>query len=204
MTVKGSVLTIAAMAIAMMVGATSAQAASCGGGIGDTDNFTTSTNCGIFAVANPGGNPNASDLNAATAFGLTGWLDLGGSELETTNGNDSLSNLAFSFTSNATNTSGTWSLLDGKSFDPTKAYAFALKGATNHIVYLMNTAISMGTWSNADIPAQGRGGAPGLSNVRLMGTGQLINTPQPIPLPAAAWLLLAGLGGLVVLRRRAP
>ena len=39
---------------------------------------------------------------------------------------------------------------------------------------------------------------PDLSNMRLFGTSEL----SQVPLPAAAWLLIAGLGGLRVVARR--
>ncbi len=131
-------------------------------------------------------------------FGVADWTtDFG--TLNTTNGSDNLSNAFFSVTSNAGNTSGTWSLISGFSFDPTKIYALVLKGGSNgSIAYKLDTSFTSGDWTNADIPLNGGGNTPGLSNIRLYSTGPL----STIPLPAAGWLLIAGLGGLAAMRRR--
>ncbi len=46
------------------------------------------------------------------------------------------------------------------------------------------------------------GNENGLSNYIVFGKGEKDDQPEPVPLPAAAWMLLAGLGGLFALRRR--
>jgi hypothetical protein len=47
---------------------------------------------------------------------------------------------------------------------------------------------------------------PGLIGINPFGQGALVSipgTPPVVPLPAAGWMLLAGIGGLVAMRRRA-
>lgn len=196
-----SVLSSAVVASAITLGAMSAQAATCGGGIGDTENFTTSTDCALPPVGN-GGNAGEGEMNAgAGVFGITSWDLL--EEIATTNGADDIAGSVFSLVSNAGNTGGSWALKDGFSFDPNESYAFVLKGGNNGtIAYLMNTMFRSGSWKNDDLPLNNGGNVPGLSNIRLFGTGDLIETTTPVPLPAAVWMLLAGLAGLGALARR--
>jgi hypothetical protein len=96
--------------------------------------------------------------------------------------------------------SGTWSLNPLFQFDDDEQYAFAIKSANPNavgedgvfnVVYLMNNDVTSGMFNTSDL-------TQGFSNIRLFGTGDL----APIPLPAAGWLLLGGLCGLVAMKRR--
>ncbi len=197
---------------ALMIGLTTPQASavSCGGGVGDTDNFTTSTACATAPSSNKGGNVRAGDLNAGLGlFGVTGWQSL--EKLETTDGRDDIVGDVFELTSNANNSSGTWTLRDGFSFTAGETYAFIMKGAENNIAYLVDPAFSGGVWANDDIPANKLGkAAPGLSNITLFGTSDLVllpPAPQQLtqtPIPAALPLFATAIGaiGFVGWRRR--
>jgi hypothetical protein len=94
---------------------------------------------------------------------------------------------------------GTWSLLPGLTFAKGASYALALKGGPNTIFYQLNTSATSGTWSTADLLVGKKNNQAGLSNIQLYGT----KTPvAPVPLPAAAWLLIGGMAGFGALARR--
>ena len=69
-----------------------------------------------------------------------------------------------------------------------------VKAATTWALYALDGALS-GSWSTAGI-VNGGGRQPGVSHV------SFYNSAAPIPLPAAAWLLLSAVGALGVMRRR--
>lgn len=84
-----------------------------------------------------------------------------------------------------------------------------LKGGPTFSAYeLDTTAGTKGTWRTNGI--RNGDGIPGLSHMTLYHAGSVTGTPRsgtstgpsPVQLPAAGWLLLAGLGGLVTLWRR--
>jgi hypothetical protein len=68
-----------------------------------------------------------------------------------------------------------------------------IKGATDNAAYLMNKAFTSGSWNVVDLDLPNSGGDPDLSNVTLFGTAPL----APVPVPAAGFLLIGALGGLV-------
>ncbi|MFO8126428.1 VPLPA-CTERM sorting domain-containing protein [Yoonia sp.] len=197
----------AAFATAMMLSAQAAGATTieinC-----NTLNFTESTSCIAPVSGGPGGNVTGSVMDEYSntdifttegAFGYTGWDELDGFNIDQDQSLPSTqTGRLFSFTFTVTDgyRSGTWTLNDGYTWGD-GVYAFALKGSNDNAVYLMDTDYTSGTWSMSDI-VTGNDNNPDLSNITLLGTDDL----SPIPLPAAGWLLLMGLGGLGIASRR--
>jgi PEP-CTERM motif len=92
--------------------------------------------------------------------------------------------------------SGIWSFTDatsGKALTHSPAY-MAVKGANTWALYALDGAF-FGEWSTGGI-LNGGGKQPGVSHV------SFYNSVAPVPLPAAVWMLLAGLGSLGVVARR--
>lgn len=184
-------------ACAMMVAVGSAHATpvNCDPGLGmpngpgSTADFTISTECRALSPTT-GGNPQAS---AFDDFGLSGvWSEI--DKVDLPDDKAGLPALAgengfISITTNAAGTSGTWSLND-QFFWGSGNYVFVLKQATSNLGFLMLTSNPQenlsGDWSTLSFNPQG------ISNIQLWGTTDVV----PIPLPAAAWMLLSALGGL--------
>ncbi len=136
-----------------------------------TSQFTTSTAC---EGAFSGNDPN-SDLDGL--FGKTGWVDAG---------------LSFSLTGAGTG-SGTWSVTDWGGLTTVMA---VLKGGPTFAGYLLDLSGTSGTWNTQGLLKGSGGAGPDLSHFAFYTTG-----PSQVPLPAAGWMMLAGLGGLGALRR---
>lgn len=216
---RASLLAVAATAtLALGLAGAPAAAATCSVSSVQTDVGLDSLACVVNVPGGPGSNVTEAEMNGNAVFGKTGWTDLGKIDLP------GLSGGLLEITFDTANKTGTWKLKDGFTFDPAGHYALALKGgavpggpngpngngrpslvlsAVNgtpvaNAVYLLDISNTSGTWSTADLTNAG-GQQPGLSNVTLFGTA------APIPLPAAAWLLIGGIAGLgAVARRRRP
>ncbi len=153
-------------------------------------------------VGPPNGSADAGDLN-----GTNGLLDGGGwSELAKIE--DGSSSLLFSMTLGST--SGTYTI---KSPLAGYDYALALKGGsgkgTNFFAaYLLPASVITDNLSGSDLTGAfsmaaflgltNEGSTPGLSNAVLFNR----ESASPIPLPAAGWLLIVGIGGLAAIKRR--
>jgi hypothetical protein len=178
----------ALLSAAAFAGADRAEAAVC-----STTSVTVSTQCAKADPLGNGGNTTLTEMNGQAIFGKTSWKDLGKINTPATDGAN------FSIAIDSGGKSGTWALADGFRFDVAKHYALVLKGSSDSAVYLLDVLGLSGTWSTADLSTGGKNPQqPALSNVTLFGTGNLV----PVPLPAAAWLLLSGLGALAVAGRR--
>jgi hypothetical protein len=163
-------------------------------------NLTTSTACQDDIPGGPGGNVTTTQMNAfnggAGVFGVSGWTDLG--KIETTSAAGVFPSDYFSVTTNGGNASGTWSLNADYKFTAGASYAFVLKGGTDNVAYLLDSSVTSGSWTNLDLFTPNGKNNAGLSNMTLYGT----TTPAPVPLPAAAWLLVGGIAGLGAVARR--
>jgi hypothetical protein len=92
---------------------------------------------------------------------------------------------------------GSWSFTGGPGLTHTPAY-MAVKAATNWALYALDGALS-GDWSTAGLLTPNGRNQADVSHV------SFYNSAAPIPLPAAGWLMLAGLGSLgALVRRRRP
>lgn len=89
---------------------------------------------------------------------------------------------------------GTWSFTDSSSLSHLPAY-MVVKAATNWALYAVDGALS-GSWSTAGLMTPNGKNQAGVSHV------SFYNSVAAVPLPAAGWLLIAGLGGLGALTRR--
>lgn len=98
-------------------------------------------------------------------------------------------------------TTGTWSYSGGLLGDFSQVMV-ALKGGPSFSLYELENGVTAGNWDTFGI-VKGNGQAgPGLSHFTLYGRGEALPPPSAIPLPGPIWALLAGIGGLVALRRR--
>jgi hypothetical protein len=167
-----------------------ASAASCSASDITTDIGISSLSCVDNVPGGPGGNVKEAQMNANAVSGKTGWMDLGKINTPGTSGG------VLEIT--GAGQSGTWKLSDGNSFDPLAFYSLALKAGRANVVYLLDTSDTSGTWSTAGLMNRG-GQQPALSNITLFGTS---TSPSQVPLPAAAWLLIGGIGALGAASRK--
>jgi hypothetical protein len=89
---------------------------------------------------------------------------------------------------------GSWSFTGDASLTHLPAY-MAVKAATNWALYALDGALA-GSWSTAGLLTPNGKNQAGVSHI------SFYNSVAPVPLPAAGWLLLAGLGGIGALARR--
>jgi hypothetical protein len=91
---------------------------------------------------------------------------------------------------------GTWSFTGNSSLTHSPSY-MVVKAAKNWALYALDGALS-GTWSTAGLMTPNGKNQAGVSHVSFYNS----ESPAPIPLPAAGWLLVAGLAGLGGMARR--
>jgi len=84
---------------------------------------------------------------------------------------------------------------DGSWATPDAVDYVTIKAATSYTIYAVGGA-SSGSWTTMGILNNG-GKQPDVSHISYWSGGSTV-----VPLPAAGWLLLAGLGGLFALRRK--
>lgn len=159
--------------------------------------LSVGADCGDFSV---GQNTDAEDLADAEAFGSAGWSFEEVLAVDPDDFDGTINGMKFSIALAEDGKSGTWFLNNDFFFPAGEDFAFVLKAATTSFTYLVDTSAgTSGTWSTVDITTPGQGNQqPTLSNIRLIGTA----APSVIPLPAAGWLLLGGLGALGALGHR--
>jgi hypothetical protein len=119
-------------------------------------------------------------------FGQTTWNEVG--RVDRPGTEDGTLNLTY----DAGNKSGGWSI-DGNWAGITSAM-LVIKGSNGFIAYLLDLTSTSGTWSTVGLVNNG-GNRPAISHGSLY-------TVAAVPVPAAGFMLLAGIGGLAALRRR--
>ena len=91
---------------------------------------------------------------------------------------------------------GTWSFTASSLLTHLPTY-MVVKASTEWALYALDGALS-GNWTTSGLHTPS-GNQPGVSHISFYNGG---SSPSPVPLPAAAWLLLAGLGGIGAVARR--
>jgi hypothetical protein len=177
---------------------------------------------GAFGKTGKGGKPaNDSNSDLDGLFDIVGWNKI--VKVEERGSSGTGNGVTLTLTDNGSR-SGNWSVDDWGGFTTVMA---VLKGGPSFSAYLLDTTAGIaGTWTTDGILTGGgpqrpvgiignnqrkqRATTPGLSHMTLYSFGgstagavsNEITGPAAVPLPAAGWLLLAGLGGLAALRRR--
>lgn len=101
---------------------------------------------------------------------------------------------AFSFTISGDLKSGTWAY-NPSGDEPYVPHFIAIKGGSGFAVYDI-AGLTSGDWDTAGLLNNG-GQQPEMSHLSFYNSAATV-----VPLPAAAWLLLSGVAGLVALGRR--
>jgi hypothetical protein len=189
---NGIVKSVLAISLAFAAGSASAATVTCGsGGRILTLTTTVAATCVLESTGNLGGNGAGNDVFMAAnpSYLLLDKSD-GSGEIE----DGALTGTPVGL---VTGTNGTFSidLLAGLYSDI--VIGFKMGGNQNRLLtafaFLLPAGITSGEWSFSDQNA--------LSHANIYGL-EADEPPAPVPVPAAGWLLFAGLGGLVAMRRR--
>ncbi|MXQ07684.1 VPLPA-CTERM sorting domain-containing protein [Alphaproteobacteria bacterium GH1-50] len=174
-------------------GAASAATAKCGDALAAL--VTGTSDCEISSTANQDFlNTTPITVNGEAFFGFTDWVYLDKDEGVDVDDETVYSNPEVSSTNylsvNGDGTSGTWAIWEGLASMYSDGMLIFKDGNDTFLTgYLLSgfTGLYGDVFDGKDI-----------SHVTLYGRG----VGQEIPLPAAGWLLLGGLGGLVAMKRR--
>lgn len=154
-----------------------------------------STGSGLACLVNGGQfgtNNSGNDKEPAVESALAAALSLSSIDLKLLGKSDG------GYGSPVSGKSGMWSTPDIVSY-------FTVKAANSFILF-DGANLAAGSWSTSGILNNG-GKQPTVSHISYWKTDQGTppdnqDPPSSVPLPAAGWLLLAGIGGMAAMRRR--
>lgn len=192
-------LVAAGLAGILMSGGASALTLTTGATTCDVSNFTIGGSDSLNCEGAYDGNDSNQNLDGV--FGLNDWTQIVKVDDPATGGTGNGVTLTVG---NPGGTSGTWSVDTWGGFTTVMA---VLKGGPTFSAYELDTTLgTFGSWDTSGILKGNDTPGPGLSHLTLYWTG---TPPDPtggtigaVPLPAAMWLLLAGIGGLAAIGRR--
>jgi len=187
MTLKSILLTLAVSVGALTVQVDMAAAATCSVGSGNGNNATSYTLSEAVGAECFSGNDTNTIVDAFTMFGKTGWV-----LSEKNDGPDGDGVITFTDAPSNGDKSGDWAIDALAGLDH---IVITLKAGSGFGAFLLDLTTAnplTGTWETGK----------GLSHASIYYNGVPDTSINPVPLPAAAWMLLAGLGGLVAIARR--
>lgn len=158
-----------------------------------TSSVTGALSClGIF-------NGNNSNSDVGGLFGIADWSD----EFKIDSNAGTLDFAGTTLT--VSNSDKTWSLSNAGTY---ASMMFVLKGGPTWSAFNMDTSVLGGSWDTQSmLTGEGSRGA-GLSHWSVYVFGERLDnpppdeSPDPVPLPAAGWMLIAGIGAIFSMRRR--
>jgi len=204
-TTIASTLTAAITAL-MVAGGASASTLKTGDTTCAVSQFTVEGVNALDCVGAYKGNDSNSTLGGL--FGITGWTELVKVDRSAGQGTANDVILSVSLGDGDDDKSGSWSVNGWGGYTTVMA---VLKGGPTFSAYKLDTNTgTQGTWTTDGIRTGNGKSFPGLSHMTFYSAGSATEThvsedvtgPSPVPLPAAGWLLLAGIGGLAALRWR--
>lgn len=178
-----------ALAVGMSLLAASASAATCG--IGEIT-FELNTAGGADCIAGNDLGANGVTAQDLEVVGMTGWIL--GDSTDNTAASDGVVTFASAPTTN--DTSGTWELNDFTGY----VVMIVLK-ADNYFAGFSPIIGTSGDWNISFFNSNANGGQGSIEGKELSHASVYYQVSE-VPLPASAFLLLAGIGGIAVLRRK--
>jgi hypothetical protein len=186
-------IAFAALLAAAGFAAAPSQAATC-----SAANVTGSTACQAKMPLGTGAAAMNAFKGGTGVFGVTGWTDLG--KISTGDEDGAFADGFLSLTTANSHSNGAWSLAPGFKLAKGGVYALVLEGCKDTVAYLLDGISTSGAWANLDLRGKNGKKVTELHGATLVGTA----SPAPVPLPAAAWLLLGGLASFGAVSRRRP